>query len=114
MSLEPYRSAHRVFWIVDNGSSHRGAKAAAALQQLHPNLVLVHLPVHASWLNQIEIFLSILQRRLLTPNDFESVAALAERIAAFEKAYNLNARPFDWRFTRRDLLRSLKLIRAAA
>jgi DDE superfamily endonuclease len=65
MTAEPYRSARRVFWIVDNGSSHRGEPAATALTQRYPTLILVHLPLHASWLNQIEIYFSILQRKAL-------------------------------------------------
>jgi DDE superfamily endonuclease len=60
MRQEPYRSATRVFWIVDNGSSHRGDRAQRRLQTEWPRLVLVHTPVHASWLNQIEIYFSIL------------------------------------------------------
>ena len=71
MTKEPYASARRVFWIVDNGSSHRGRKSVERLEQRWPNLVLVHLPVHASWLNQIEIYYSIVQRKVLEPNDFE-------------------------------------------
>jgi len=67
MAQEPYRSAPRVFWIVDNGSAHRGRKAAQRLRQRYSNLILVHTPVHASWLSQVEIFFSILQRKVLTP-----------------------------------------------
>jgi len=70
MSQEPYRSASRVFWIMDNCSSHRGQKAAQRLRSKWPTTVLVHTPVHASWLNQIEIYFSIGQRKILTPNDF--------------------------------------------
>jgi len=77
----PYKSARRVFWIVDNGSSHRGQKAVTRLQNRYANLTLVHGPVHASWLNQIEIYFSILQQKVLTPNDFPSLAAVAERLA---------------------------------
>ena len=100
MSQEPYRSARRVFWVVDQGSSHRGAKAARELQARYPNLILVHLPTHASWLNQIEIYFSIIQRKVLTPNDFPDLAAVEQRLLAFETLYNDTARPFDWRFTR--------------
>lgn len=70
MQQEPYRSAHRVFWIVDNGSSHRDQSSSERLQAQWPNLHLVHTPVHASWLNQIEIYFSIVKRKILTPNDF--------------------------------------------
>ena len=59
MRREPYRSARRVFWIADNGSSHRGNSASARLRARWPNIVLVHTPVHASWLNQIEVYFSI-------------------------------------------------------
>ena len=74
MTKQPYASARRVFWIVDNGSSHRGQKSVERLERRWPNLVLVHLPVHASWLNQIEIYYSIVQRKLLEPNDFDDLA----------------------------------------
>jgi hypothetical protein len=73
------------------------------LQQRWRNLVLFHLPVYASWLNQIEIYFSIVQRKLLQPNDFDGLAAVARRLNAFERHYNQIAEPFDWRFTRRDL-----------
>jgi hypothetical protein len=103
MTKEPYASAPRVFWIVDNGSSHRGQKSIDRLERCWPNLVLVHLPLHASWLNQIEIYFSIVQRKLLQPNNFPDLAAVAKRLNEFEHHYNEVARPFDWRFTRRDL-----------
>ena len=107
MKQHPYRRARRVFWIVDNGSSHRGSRAVERLQDKYPNLLLVHGPVHASWLNQIEIYFSILQRKALTPNDFSSLPELAERLLAFERHYETIAKPFEWRFTRRDLHRML-------
>ena len=103
MTQEPYRSAARVFWVTDNGSSHRGEAAAAELQERYPNLILVHLPVHASWLNQIEISFSILQRKVLTPNDFADLDAVEARLTAFAALYNDTAVPFDWRFTRAKL-----------
>jgi DDE superfamily endonuclease len=103
MTKEPYASARRVFWIVDNGSSHRGQKAIDRLQRRWPNLVLLHLPVHASWLNQIEIYCSIVQRKLLDPNDFDNLAELARTLNAFERHWNEITEPFDWRFTRDDL-----------
>jgi hypothetical protein len=103
MTKEPYASAQRVFWIVDNGSSHRGRKSVERLERRWPNLVLVHLPLHASWLNQIEIYYSIIQRKLLEPNDFADPAKLARTLNAFERRWNEIAEPFDWRFTRDDL-----------
>ncbi len=107
MSEEPYRSANRVFWIVDNGSSHRGAAATERLSDRWPNAILVHTPIHASWLNQIEIYFSILQRKVLTPNDFDSLEQLKRTILAFQERYSTRATPFAWRFTRDDLHRLL-------
>jgi len=103
MSREPYRSARRVFWIVDQGTIHRGARAAHRLQARWPKLVLVHLPTHASWLNQIEIYFSVLQRKALTPADFPTRAVLTARILQFQLHYQQVARPFVWKFTRADL-----------
>jgi transposase len=103
MAREPYASARRVFWIVDNGCSHRGWTAAARLSNEFPNAVMLHTPVHASWLNQVEIYFSVIQRKLLTPDNVVSLNAMAEQITAFEARYNHTAEPFDWRFTRDDL-----------
>ena len=100
LAQEPDRSAPRVFWVVDNGSSHRGAPAVRRLQGRYPNLILVHLPTHASWRNQIALFFSIVQRKVLTPNDFPDLTAVEQRLLAFEALYNDTAVPFNWRFTR--------------
>jgi len=107
MREEPYASADRVFWIVDNGSSHRGQRSVKRLQGEWPNLRLIHLPTHASWLNQIEIYFSVVQRKVLTPNDFADLEALAECLLAFQERYERAAEPFAWRFTRHDLDRLL-------
>ena len=112
MTREPYASARRVFWVVDNGASHRGWTAAARLTDAFPNATMIHLPVHASWLNQIEIYFSVVQRKLLTPDDFPNLGVLANRLTAFEARYNGAARPFDWRFNRSDLNRLLTRIAA--
>ena len=80
MSQSPYREARRVFWIMDNGSSHRGEASVQRLRAAFPTLILVHGPIHASWLNQIEIYFSILQRKVLTPNDFSSLADVEDRL----------------------------------
>ncbi len=88
MSQEPYASAKRVFWIVDNGSSHRGTKAADRLVAAFPNAVLVHTPVHASWLNQVEIYFSVVQRKVVSPNDFTKLTQVRERLLDFEDRYN--------------------------
>jgi transposase len=100
MAIEPYRSAPRVFWVVDNGSSHRGKKAARRLRERYPNLILVHTPTHSSWLNQIEIWFSIAERKVLTPAVAHSLEELAARILAFEAEYRLCPRPIQWTFTR--------------
>jgi hypothetical protein len=108
MTKEPYASAKRVFWIVDNGSSHRGQASIERLERRWPNLVLVHTPLHASWLNQVEVYFSIIQRKVLTPNDFKSLASVARRLNEFERLYNEIAEPFGWNFTRDDLNEWLK------
>ncbi len=103
MQQEPYASADRVFWVVDNGSSHRGQASIRRLQTDWPNLILVHLPTHASWLNQIEIYFSIVQRKVLEPNTLDSLPALEERLLAFQNRYEQHAMPFEWKFTRQNL-----------
>jgi hypothetical protein len=108
MTRPPYMNARRVFWIVDNCSTHRGEAAVQRLRNQDPRLVLVHTPVHASWLNQIEIYFSIVQRKVLTPNDFPNLAAVAERLLDFQYYWESIARPFEWKFTRRDLNQLLR------
>ena len=103
MTTEPYASARTVYWIVDNGSSHAGKTSIKRMQDRWPNARLIHLPVHASWLNQIELYFSIVQRKALTPNDLATLDALAERLLAFGEHYRQIARPFEWTFTRQDL-----------
>ncbi len=103
MTQEPYASAKRVFWVVDNGSSHRGQAAIDRLAEQFPNAVMVHTPVHASWLNQVEIYFSIIQRKLLSPNDFIDLTEVEKRLSDFETRYNATAGPFDWKFTATDL-----------
>ena len=103
MHQEPYCSAHRVFWITDNGSSHRGEISAERLSQWYPNAIQIHTPVHASWLNQIEIYFSIIQRKVLTPNDFPDLDTLENQLLRFQSHYEAIAKPFKWEFTRTDL-----------
>lgn len=103
MTQTPYNEARRVFWIVDNGSSHRGQASIQRLQGKYPNLILVHGPIHASWLNQIEIYFSIVQRKALTPNDFPSLAAVQDRLLNFQDYYESIAKPFEWKFSRSNL-----------
>ena len=103
MSEHPYKHAQRVFLIVDNGSAHRGQRSIDRLQGAWPNLILVHTPVHASWLNQAEIYFSVVQRKVLTPNDFADLDTLEQRLLAFGRRYEQIATPFEWNFTRADL-----------
>jgi transposase len=103
MTTEPYASAKRVFWVVDNGSSHRGQAAIDRLAKRFPNAVMVHTPVHASWLNQVEIYFSVIQRKVVSPNDFTHLDQVQQRLADFEQRYNATARPFQWKFTPADL-----------
>jgi transposase len=110
MSAEPYASAPRVFVIVDNGSDHRGRKAARRLRAAWPNAIMIHTPVHASWLNQIEIVFSIIQKKVISPNDFASTAQLAATLLAFIDRYNQTAQPFHWKYTAADLTRHLNRI----
>lgn len=103
MRQEPYASARRVFWVADGGSSHRGEAAAKRLRGWYQNAVLVPTPVHASWLNQIEIYFSIVQRKALTPNDLSDLVAAEQRLLGFQKHFETIATPFNWEFTREDL-----------
>lgn len=114
MQQEPYRSARRVFWITDNGSSHRGESSIKRLSEWYPNAIQIHTPVHASWLNQVEIIFSILQRKVLTPNDFLDLEALEATIFQFQALYNQVARPFKWKYTKDDLKKTLDKIRTQA
>jgi hypothetical protein len=107
MATQPYASARRVFFVVDNGTSHRGQRSIDRTHRRHPRAHLVHLPLHASWLNQVEIYFSVLQRKVLTPTDVAEPAELAARILAFQAHYEQIAHPFEWKFTRDDLARML-------
>ena len=88
---------------MDNGSSHAGATPIARMRATWPTAELVHLPVHASWLNQIEIVFSLLAGKALKPADFADLDALAGRLEAFAPRFNATATPFDWRFGRAEL-----------
>lgn len=110
MSLPEYKDAPRVFVIVDNGSDHRGQAAVKRLHDAWPNAIMIHTPVHASWLNQAEILFSITQKKVLTPNDFASLDELASTLLAFVDRYNQTARPFNWKFTASDLTALLRRI----
>jgi hypothetical protein len=103
MSQAPYDKAQRVFLIVDNGSAHRGKRSIDRLQGAWPNLIVVHTPIHASWLNQAEIYFSVVQRKVVSPNDFADLDTLKQHLLAFGRRYEQIAAPFQWKFTRDDL-----------
>jgi hypothetical protein len=103
LAEEPYRSGERLFWIVDNGASHRGAAAKQRLDQVDSRLIVVHTPVHASWRNQVEISCSIIQRKVLTPNDFADLEAIRLRLALYEALSNQSPAPFQWKLDRAKL-----------
>ena len=112
MGQEPYPSARRVFWITDNASSHRGESSIQRLLNWYSNAIQIHTPVHASWLNQVEIIFSILQRKDLTPNDFTDLIALRMAIFGFEDLYNEIAKPFQGKYAKDDLKKTLEKIEA--
>ncbi len=111
MTTEPYASARRVFWVVDNGSSHNGHRSIERMRASWPTATLAHLPVHASWLNQVEISFSILQRKAINPADFTDPGDLATRILAFQERTTPPRPPFDWTYTRTDLNNFLAQLR---
>jgi hypothetical protein len=108
LDREPYAEATRLFFIVDNGSSHRGQASVRRMRRRDQRLILVHPPIPARWLNQVEIYCSIRQRQVLTPNDFKTLEAVRARLALYEEWTNRMPRPFPGKFTRQDWLTGLK------
>jgi hypothetical protein len=104
----PYREAERLFYVVDNGTSHRGAASIARAKKRDPRIILVHTPIHASWLNQVEVYFSIIQRKVLTPNDFANLDEVRLRLKLYEELTNRRPKPFAWKFTRQKLLEWLQ------
>ena len=103
MSQHPYRRAQRVFLVIDNGSAHRGKRSIDRLQGTWPNMTVVHTPIHASWVNQAEIYFSVVQRKVVTPNDLADLDTLQQHLLAFGRRYEQIAAPFQSKFTRDDL-----------
>lgn len=103
MEEGPYASAPRVFWIVDNGSAHPPKTFGAWLSGTLPQARAVHTPVHASWVDQEELFLTILTKKGLTPRDFQSREEAEARIRGFLARWNRHPRPFRRTYTREDL-----------
>ena len=112
MAQDPYQTAGRVFWIVDGGSAHHRNTFPTRLRGMYANAVSVSLPVHASWLNHIEIYFSIVQRKVLTPLDVTNKVSLTKRLLDFQEYYQEVAKPFSWRFTAADLKKRLEAVQA--
>jgi len=110
MTQQPYQNSARTFWIVDGGCAHHPSTFPARLQSLYPNAVAVSLPTHSSWLNQIEIFFSIVQRKVLTPMDVADEETLTTRLLDFQDYYQETAKPFSWKFTTADLKKRLQAL----
>jgi len=91
-------AGQQVIAILDNLSTHKTPNVQTWLQQ-HPRWQMVFTPKHASWLNQVEIFFSILTRRLLKHGQFSDTTDLATQMLAFVEHHNLTARPFSWTYT---------------
>lgn len=84
--------------VLDNGSSHT-SKATRAWLEDHPRFVPHYTPVHASWVNQVELFFSILTRRVLKHGSFTSQDDLVSKIMTFIERRNDTATPFAWTYT---------------
>ena len=111
MTQEPYQRSARTFWIVDGGCAHHPHTFPTRLQGMYPNAVAVPLPTHSSWLNQIEIYFSIVQRKVLTPMDVANAEILTERLLGFQDYYQERAKPFSWKFTAADLKERLDALK---
>ena len=94
---------HRGQWFVASWQT-----SVERMRRRDKRIILVHTPVHASWLNQVEIYFSIIQRKVLTPNDFANLDAVRVRLALYEELSNRTPKPFAWKFTRQDMLDWLK------
>jgi transposase len=93
-TIDPALAIHLV---LDNGSSHV-AKATKAWLDEHPRFVAHYTPKHSSWLNQVELWFSILTRKLLRRGEFASREELIARVMAFIRDYNHSAKPFRWTY----------------
>jgi len=108
------RGMHTVELILDNGTTHAPKQLERWLQQLPQvqqgqlTFHVVWLPTNASWLDQIEIWFSILQRKRLQPNHFESLQALEQAITDFIEYYNQEAKAIEWTYTVEKLEKKLE------
>ena len=107
------RAIETIALIVDNGTTHAPKQLEswlgeqAAKQEWGVRFKVYWLPTNASWLDQIEIWFSILQRKLLEPNDFASTDALEQAIADYITYYSQTAKPIKWTYTVEKLERKL-------
>jgi transposase len=92
----------QVHLVLDNGSSHIANQTRWWFVD-HPRFRAHYTPTHASWLNQVELFFSILARRLLKRGEFASVEDLVGKVMAFIADYNRTAKPFRWTYDGRPL-----------
>jgi len=81
--------------IADNVSTHHGKEVQKWLQK-HPRFQFHFTPVHCSWINQVEQWFSILQRKRFRIVDFPSKDALRDKISQFISEWNRSAHPFNW------------------
>jgi transposase len=91
--------------IADNLSAHKTKKVAEFLEK-HPAVKLHFTPTYASWLNQVEIWFSRVEREVIARGVFSSVRDLARKLMRFIRAYSKNARPFRWKYS--DVTRRIK------
>ena len=112
MTIEPYATARRVFWVVDNGSSHRGQASIDRLQDRWPKLRLIHLPVHASGSIKWRFTSPSCNAKSVSPNDFHTLDEVEARLLDFQQYYEQIATPFEWKFTKDDLNALLERIAA--
>jgi transposase len=109
----PRRRIQTVALVLDNGSTHapkqltRWIQERATTLDVKLTMQLYWLPPNASWLDQIEIWFSLLQRKLLQPNHFCSLDALEQAILDFITHYNQTAKPLEWSYTVEKLERKL-------
>lgn len=108
LKVPAYEKAKRIFLVADNGSSHRGVASIKRMSLRDSRIILVHTPIHASWLNQVEIYFSMVQRKVLTPNDYPDLQVLEQRLGLYEELTNRTPKAFDWKFTRQKLYLWLK------
>src|SRR5712692_5929150 len=88
-------SVTRIYLVLDNASIHKGKRVQTWLAT-HSRFTCHFLPTHCSWMNQIEQWFSIVQRKRLRISDFSDLDRLAERLMAFVAEWNTHAHPFNW------------------